>query len=384
MAGNRLGDPKPSFGYSQREAMSAKQRIGILTGGGDCPGLNAVIRAAVKHGVTDLGWEMIGVHDSFNGLLSSPYDITNLVRDSVRGILSKGGTILGTTNRGDPFAFPLKGADGSTTLVDRSRELLEAMRILELKGLICIGGDGTMRIAHRLSGLGVPVVGVPKTIDNDIEATDVTFGFHTAVQVAVDAIDRLHSTAESHDRVMVVEVMGRDCGWIATHAGIAGGADVILIPEIPYEMQRVCDKVRRRQAAGRFFSIVVVAEGAAPVGGGPTYIGETSGGMARLGGISLRVADEIQERTGLDARVSVLGHLLRGGTPSAFDRLLATRFGSAAIDLVARGGWGRMVALRGDTIASVPMEDAISRQKQVDPSGELVTTGRRLGIEFGG
>ncbi|MEO1228585.1 MAG: ATP-dependent 6-phosphofructokinase [Myxococcota bacterium] len=364
--------------------MSGKTRIGILTGGGDCPGLNAVIRAAVKHGVTDLGWEMVGIKDSFNGLLSTPYETVNLVRDSVRGILSKGGTVLGTTNRGDPFDFPMKAGDGSTTMVDRSAELVEAMRILELQGLICIGGDGTMRIAHRLSKLGVNVVGVPKTIDNDIDATDVTFGFNTAVQVATDAIDRLHSTAESHDRVMVAELMGRDCGWIALHAGIAGGADVILVPEIPYDIQRVCDKVRRRQAAGRFFSIVVVAEGAAPAGGDATYLGvSTPGGMPRLGGIGHRVAEEIAERTQLDTRVTVLGHLLRGGTPSAYDRLLATRFGSAAVRLVQDGGWGKMVALKGDRIDSVTLEEAISRLKRVEPEGEIIATGRALGIEFG-
>lgn len=364
--------------------MSTKKRIGILTGGGDCPGLNAVIRAAVKHGVSELGWEMVGIHDSFNGLLTTPYDTVNLVRDSVRGILSKGGTILGTTNRGDPFSFPMKSHDGTVTLVDRSQDLLEAMRILEIHGLICIGGDGTMRIAHRLSQLGVKVVGVPKTIDNDIAATDVTFGYNTAVQVAVDAVDRLHSTAESHDRVMVAEVMGRDCGWIALNAGMSGGADVILLPEIPYDIQKVCDKVRRRQAAGRFFSIVVVAEGAAPAGGEASYIGETVGGMARLGGIGHRVAEEIHQHTQLDTRVTVLGHLLRGGTPSAFDRLLATRFGSAAVRLVQEEGWGRMVAVRGDAIESVELEDAISNLKRVDPHGEIVETARALGIEFGG
>lgn len=365
--------------------MNAKKRIGILTGGGDCPGLNAVIRAAVKHGVTHLGWEMVGIHDSFNGLLTTPFELTHLVRDSVRGILSKGGTILGTTNRGDPFSFPVKQADGSITTVDRSEELVEALRILEIEGLICIGGDGTMRIAHRLSQLGIKVVGVPKTIDNDIEATDVTFGFSTAVQVATDAVDRLHSTAESHDRVMVVEVMGRDCGWIALHSGISGGADVILLPEIPYCIKRVCDKVRRRQAAGRFFSIVVVAEGAMPQGGGASYLGdENTGGMPRHGGIGHRVAEEIHEQTDLDTRVTVLGHLLRGGTPSSADRLLATRFGSAAVRLVEQGGWGRMVSACGDTISHVPLEDAISRLKRVDPNGEIIQTGRALGIEFGG
>ncbi len=365
--------------------MSSKRRIGILTGGGDCPGLNAVIRGAVKHGVSHLGWEILGIRDSFNGLFSRPYEVENLIRDSVRGILSKGGTILGTTNKGDPFDFPLKNADGTTSTVDRSDELVEAMRILELEGLIVIGGDGTLRIAHNLEAKGVKVVGVPKTIDNDISATDVTFGFHTAVEVATEAIDRLHSTAESHDRVMVVEVMGRDCGWIALHAGIAGGADAIIVPEIPYDIQRVCDKVRRRQAAGRFFSIVVVAEGAAPVEGHQQYIEEkVLGGMPRLGGAGAHVAREIAACTEMETRVTVLGHLLRGGTPASYDRLLATRFGSAAVQLVDQGRWGHMVALQGTRIGAVPIADAIGTPKRVDPSGEIVSAARALGIEFGG
>lgn len=365
--------------------MAKRRRIGMLTGGGDCPGLNAVIRAMVKHGVTRLGWEILGIRDSFNGLFNTPYEVVNLVRDSVRGILTKGGTILGTTNRGDPFHFPMQNADGSVAYQDRSDEIMTAMRILELEGLVVIGGDGTLKIAHRLQEKGVKVVGIPKTIDNDISATDVTFGFNTAVEVATQAIDRLHSTAESHDRVMVVEVMGRDCGWIATEAGLAGGADVILIPEIPYDIQRVCDKTRRRQAAGRFFSIVVVAEGAHPVGGTPVYQQKrVDGGMPRLGGAGAQVADAIAEHTGVETRVTVLGHLLRGGTPSSADRLLATRYGSGAVDLIRRGRWGRMVALKGTHITSVSIAEAIGTTKYVDPKGELVEAGRALGVEFGG
>jgi 6-phosphofructokinase 1 len=365
--------------------MGKQTRIGLLTGGGDCPGLNAVIRAVVKVGVTHFGYEIIGIQDSFNGLLTTPYDVAPLDRDSVRGILSKGGTILGTTNRGDPFAFPTKLPDGSTVFLDRSQELLEAMRILELDGLICVGGDGTLRIAKQLEGKGARIIGVPKTIDNDISATDVTFGFNTAVETATDAVDRLHSTAESHDRVMVIEVMGRNCGWIALHAGMSGGADVILIPEIPYDVQKVCDKVRRRQAAGRFFSIVVVAEGAFPAGGQQAFLDArpAGGGMPRLGGAGNIAAAAITECTGLETRVTVLGHLLRGGTPSSYDRLLATRFGGAAVELVGQGRWGRMVALHGSTITSVPLGDAISESKRVDPEGELVSTGRKLGVEFG-
>jgi ATP-dependent phosphofructokinase / diphosphate-dependent phosphofructokinase len=367
--------------------MVRRTRVGLLTGGGDCPGLNAVIRAVVKAGVSHFGFEIVGIRDSFNGLLSSPYEVQNMTRDSVRGILAKGGTILGTTNRGDPFAFPTPQPDGSKKLIDRSDELLEAMRILELDGLICVGGDGTLRISKKLSDKGAKIIGVPKTIDNDIAATDVTFGFNTAVEVATEALDRLVSTAESHDRVMVVEVMGRDCGWIALHSGLAAGADAILIPEIPYEIQRVCDKVRRRQAAGRFFSIVVIAEGAFPAGGERAYLdarAQTAGGMPRLGGAGAIAADAIAQKTGLETRVTVLGHLLRGGTPSSYDRLLATRFGSAAVELVEQGRWGRMVALQGAVITSVPLGDAVSKEKRVDPEGELIEAGRRLGIEFGG
>lgn len=365
--------------------LAKQRRIGILTGGGDCPGLNAVIRAVVKRGVTQLGWAVIGIRDSFNGLLSNPYEVLNLERNSVRGILSKGGTILGTTNRGDPFAFPTKNRDGTISLLDRSDEVVEAIRILELEGLIVIGGDGTLKIARGLMEKGVRVVGVPKTIDNDIEATDYTFGFHSAVEVATEAVDRLHSTAESHDRVMVVEVMGRDCGWIAVHAGIAGGADVVLIPEIPYNIQRVIDKVKRRQARGRFFSIVVVAEGAAPAGGGQIYAQEISGDgkRPRLGGAGAALAKAIEERTDLETRVVVLGHLLRGGTPSSFDRLLATRYGMGAVDLVDQGDWGQMVAIQGTAMSKVSIQTAVEKLKRVDPQGELVTAGRGLAIEFG-
>jgi phosphofructokinase-like protein len=365
---------------------SSKRRIGILTGGGDCPGLNPVIRAVVKRGVTQLGWEVVGIVDSFNGLLSSPYDVIDLSRDSVRGILTKGGTILGTTNRGHPFRFPVRNADGTITEVDRSDDLVEAMRILELEGLIAIGGDGTLEISAMLAEKGVKIVAVPKTIDNDIFGTDYTFGFNTAVEVCTEAVDRLHSTAESHDRVMVIEVMGRDCGWIAMHAGIAGGADVILIPEIDYDPQRVCDKVRRRQAAGRFFSIVVVAEGARQKGGEAILLapGGPGGAMPRLGGAGAHVARMIHERTGLDTRVTVLGHLQRGGTPSGYDRLLATRFGMGATDLVESRSWGQMVALRGDKITGVPIIECAGRQKTVDLEGDTLAAARKLGIELGG
>lgn len=363
-----------------------KRRIGILTGGGDCPGLNPVIRAIVKRGVSQLSWEVVGIRDSFNGLLSSPPRIVNLSRDSVRGILTKGGTILGTTNRGHPFRFPVRNADGTVTEIDRSDELIEAMRILELEGLVTIGGDGTLEIAAQLMEKGVDVVAVPKTIDNDIAGTEYTFGFNTAVEVCTDAIDRLHSTAESHDRVMVIEVMGRDCGWIALHAGIAGGADVIIIPEIPYDVRRVCDKVRRRQAAGRFFSIVVVAEGAVEQGGEQVLRASAAPGAIkpRLGGAADKLARQISDVTNLETRVTVLGHLQRGGTPTGYDRLLATRFGMGAADLVERGEWGKLVCLRSDRIVGVPINEVAGKLKTVNPDGDIVGAARKLGIEVGG
>ena len=365
--------------------MSDKRRIGILTSGGDCPGLNPVIRAVVKRGVTQLGLEVFGIRDSYNGLLSSPYRVMNLGRDAVRGILTRGGTILGTTNHGSPFAFPMKQASGEIVYVDRSREVVEAVRILELEGVIMVGGDGSLKIAHQFMEMGVPMIGVPKTIDNDIAATDYTFGFNTAVEVATEAIDRLQSTAESHDRVMVCEVMGRDAGWIALHAGIAGGADVILVPELPFDLARVCDKLKRRVAAGRLSSIVVVAEGAAESTFGQSIVehGDGGGRMPRLGGAGAYVAKSIQERTGIETRVTVLGHLQRGGTPSAYDRLLATRYGFGAVELVREKRWGEMVALKGTEIVGVPIIDVVGRIKTIDPNGQTVQAAKGLGIEFG-
>jgi len=363
-----------------------KRRIGINTGGGDCPGLNAVIRAVVKRGVTQLGWEVVGIRDAFNGLLQTPFDIVELNRDSVRGILAKGGTILGTTNRGDPFDWATHNHDGTVTYRDRSDDLVEAMRILELEGMIAVGGDGTLKICQRLAEKGVNIVAVPKTIDNDISGTDYSFGFNTSVEVCTEAIDRLHSTAESHDRVMVIEVMGRDCGWIALYAGMAGGADVIIIPELPYDPQRIVDKVRRRQAKGRFFSVVVVAEGATAVGEEMIYQAPAGPGgqKARLGGAGQHLANMLETRTKMETRVTVLGYLQRGGRPSGYDRILATRFGMGAVDLVERNEWGQMVALRGAEMGSVPIADIAGRVKKVDPNGETANAARKLGIELGG
>ena len=349
-------------------------RIGILTGGGDCPGLNAVIRAAARTLIRDYDIEVVGIQLGFEGLLTK--SIVPLTLDSIRGILPKGGTLLRTTNRGNPFEFP--GADG--VVEDRSDKVIQNVHELGIDGCIAIGGDGTLRIAQRLCDKGIPMVAVPKTIDNDLAATDYTFGFHTAVAVATDAVDRLHTTAESHDRVMILEVMGRNAGWIALASGIAGGADIILIPEIPYRPVWIVDMIRDRQAEGAKFDIIVVAEGAKRVGGEEAYLDKAT---RRLGGIAYQVAADIQQHIDLEIRVTVLGHIQRGGSPIAFDRILASRFGKAAADLVAQKNFGQMVAVRGDNIISVPIRDAVSRPKYVDPAGELVSTARSLGISFG-
>jgi phosphofructokinase-like protein len=357
-------------------------RIAISTGGGDAPGLNAVIRAAVLSAI-GRGWEVLGVKRGYYGLLGED-EIVLLTRESVRGIAHLGGTILRTTNRGNPFAFPVTQDDGSVRLVDRSREVIENMRRLGIDALVSIGGDGSLAIAQRFYELGVRVVGVPKTIDNDVGGTVTTFGFDTAVSTAIDAIDKLHTTAESHDRVIVMEVMGRHAGFIALHAGVAGTADVILIPEIPYDIEKVCEKIRSRDRAGRHFSIVVVAEGAYPAGGVESVQGESLPGQdRRIGGIAGRIAWEIQQRTGKEARSLVLGHLQRGGMPTGYDRLLATRFGGAAVEAVAAEKWGHMVALRSPDIVTVPIADALAVPKRVDPNHDIVRTARATGISFG-
>jgi ATP-dependent phosphofructokinase / diphosphate-dependent phosphofructokinase len=350
------------------------KRIGILTGGGDCPGLNAVIRAAVRTLVREHEIEAVGIQLGFEGLLTK--SIVPLSLESIRGILPKGGTLLRTTNRGNPFEFPL--SDGRC--VDRSQEVVENIRELGIDGIIAIGGDGTLRIAQKLCDLGIPMVAVPKTIDNDLAATDYTFGFHTAVAVATDAVDRLHTTAESHDRVMILEVMGRNAGWIALYSGIAGGADIILVPEIPYRPEEIVRSIRERSAEGAKFDIMVVAEGAKRVGGEEAYLDKAT---RRLGGIAYQVAADIQQHIDLEIRVTVLGHIQRGGSPIAFDRILASRFGVMAAELIAKKQFGRMVALRSDDIISVPIRDAVSRPKYVDPHGQMVQTARNLGMSFG-
>jgi ATP-dependent phosphofructokinase / diphosphate-dependent phosphofructokinase len=332
-------------------------RVGVLTGGGDCPGLNAVIRAVVRRGLAAGGHSFVGFRHGWAGALED--DAIELTLQSTAGILPRGGTILGTS-RTNPYA---RGADGTALI----RATMEARGI---DALIPIGGEDTLGVALRLHLEGVPIVGVPKTIDNDIDGTDVTFGFQTAVQIVTDAIDRLHTTAESHNRVMVVEVMGRHAGWIATHAGIAGGADAILVPERPFDVEQVVAHLRRRHERGRSFSIVVVAEGATPRAGTlQTRSGtETDAfGHARLGGIGVTLEGELERRTGFEARVTILGHVQRGGTPVAFDRVLATRFGVAAMDAVARARFGSMVALRGTEIVEVALEQALREPKLLDP-----------------
>ncbi|MFT7617768.1 MAG: phosphofructokinase-like protein [Planctomycetota bacterium] len=355
--------------------MSNKQRtIAINTGGGDCPGLNAVIRSIVKRGRIHLNWKIIGIEDSFNGLLEDKMRIMDLTRSSIAGALTRGGTILGTTNRGNPF---------DVNGVDRSDRIVERLNELGCEGLIALGGDGSMAICHQLAEkFGLKVIGVPKTIDNDLKGTDETFGFNSAVEFATLAVDRLHSTAESHDRIMVLEVMGRDAGFIALHAGVAGGADAILIPEIPFDLDIVAKTVMDRQAMGRHFSIVVVAEGAYPKGGGRVEDGK--GGVAgHLGGVGRYVSEKLSELTGIDSRETVLGHLQRGGIPTAYDRILASRLGNHAVDLVEAGRWGRMVVMENHKVSSIPMVEAIGGTRNVAPESDLVATARNVGITFG-
>jgi 6-phosphofructokinase 1 len=331
-------------------------RIGVLTGGGDCPGLNAVIRAIVRKGISVHGHEFVGYRYGWAGVLSG--DAMDLTLDSTRGILHRGGTILGSS-RTNPYK-----EDGG---LDRVRGSMERHR---LDALIPIGGEDTLGVARRLSDDGVDVVGVPKTIDNDLAGTDVTFGFQTAVQIATDAIDRLHTTAESHNRVMVCEVMGRHAGWIAVHSGLAGGADAILVPERPFDLEEVCAHLRRRHESGRSFSIVVVAEGATPRDGAVISEHESKDafGHVRLGGIAVQLEKEIEARTGYETRMTILGHVQRGGTPVAYDRVLGTRFGVAAVDAVTEGAFGMMVALRGTAIECVPLDEALAAPKLIDPA----------------
>ena len=359
--------------------MPSIKRIGVLTGGGDAPGLNAVIRAVVKS-ACNAGIEVVGLEDSFDGLLD-PKRSRNLTPREVTGILRLGGTILGTTNRGNPFEYPINTPEGT---VDYSDRVVDTFNKMGLQALVVIGGDGSLSIAHQFYLKGIPVVGVPKTIDNDIVGTTSCFGFDTAVAFAADAIDRLHTTAEAHKRIMVVEVMGRYAGWIALQGGIAGGADVILMPEIPFDLEKVTAAIKRRESFGAKFSIIVVAEGAKPVGGKLTIREEAHAGyVERLGGVGIIVADQLEDMTGREARCVVLGHLQRGGGPTAFDRVLATRFGGAAVELIRRGVFGKMVANNPPDIVPIPLADVVGRTKTVPLDSDLVKTARALGVSLG-
>ena len=357
------------------------ERIGILTGGGDCPGLNAVIRAVVKS-ATRLGWETIGFHGGYEGLLA-PVSYRALDHLEMGALLTAGGTVLGTSNRG---RFAAKTGHGQKTgipleILDEAKRNFDA---LGLRALICVGGDGSLTIAQRLFEHGIPVVGVPKTIDNDLEATTITFGFDSAVACATDALDRLHTTAASHNRVIVLEVMGRYAGWIAAHAGIAGGGDIILIPEIPFNYDSICRKIAEREAMGRLFTLIVVAEGARAQGGDFVTKDSTAKDReVRLGGIGGVVAEEVGQRTGKETRVVVLGHLQRGGGPTTFDRLLCTRFGVKAVQLVQEGKFGYMAASCPPDTVAVPITQAIGRLRTVPPDGDIVRTARALGLSFG-
>ena len=353
--------------------MALIRSIGISTGGGDAPGLNAVIRAAVKAAILKYKWKVIGIPDGFDGLIYPERTHALTLRD-VSGILPRGGTILGTTNRGNPFQYKTI-ENGKEVVRDISGEVIANSAKLGIDATIVIGGDGSQRIALELFQKGMPVVGVPKTIDNDLSATDITFGFDTALHTATDAVDKIHSTAEAHHRVMIVEVMGRDAGWIALEAGIAGGAHVILIPEISFSVQKICEYVLEREKYGKRFTIVVVAEG--------VKLPPELKHMSRGGAVGNLVGDAIGLCANKEVRVTVLGHVQRGGSPSPFDRVLATRFGVAAVDLIAAGGFGKMVCLRGDNVTSVPIADAVGQMKAVDPQGGLVAAARAIGISFG-
>ena len=357
------------------------KKMAVLTGGGDAPGLNAVLRAVVKSARLNYGWEVFGVRDGFDGFLTED-GVFPLRLEDVRGILPRGGTILGTANRGNPFARKVM-RDGVEVVEDISGQMFDRIRALSLDALIVIGGDGTLHIAQEFYEQGISVIGVPKTIDNDVGGTEVTFGFDTALGIATEAIDRLHTTAESHHRVMVLELMGRDAGFIALHAGVSGGADVILIPEIPFRYESILNKIHARNESGRHFSIVVVSEGARPQGGEQVLSRPGDAVFVpRLGGISYKVGQYIESQ-GYETRVTVLGHIQRGGTPTAFDRWLATRYGAEAVRAAVRGCFGCMVNLQNARVGHIPLAEALAVPKRVDVQGDAVRTAREIGISFG-
>ncbi len=358
------------------------KHVGILTGGGDCPGLNAVIRAVTKSLILRYGIKVTGIEDGFDGLVerrTRPLDY-----DSVSGILQVGGTILGTSNKSNPFRHAIQ-KDDEIEYQDRSGEVIDYIDELGLDGLVCIGGDGTMAISKKLIEKGVPVVGVPKTIDNDIVGTDITFGFDSAVTVAAEAMDRIHTTAQSHHRIMLVEIMGRYAGWLALFSGMAAGADVILVPEIDYDLEVICDYVHKRGQKGRRFSIVAVAEGAKSQGGEMTVQRrvKTSPDQVRLGGVAVKLGQDIEDQTGLETRATILGHLQRGGTPTPFDRVLATRYGVAAAELIGDNNWNLMVALHGDHIGTVAIEEIGGKVRKIEPDSILLRTAESVGTCLG-
>lgn len=363
-----------------------KKRILVATGGGDCPGLNAVLRGLVKRASQERDWEIIGSYQAFDGILWEPMELIQLDQKKVSGIHVKGGTIIGTTNKGGPFAWPVKDQYGNWTTVDRSDELIRKLQYQNIEAVINIGGDGSQIISQQLFEKGLNIIGVPKTIDNDLAGTDFTFGFQTAVEVATDAVDKLVTTAESHNRIFILEVMGRDAGWISLHSAVAGGAEVCLIPEIPYKVEKIQERIHSRIQRGRGFVIIVIAEGAKPIGGDvvSTSSGEIGYAHKHLGGAASRLKKELQEAgSEEDIRVSILGHLQRGGTPSPYDRILATQFGVKAFEMVLDKDYGKMVSYKHPDIVSVPIRDVISNPNNVGKDDQLLKTARGLGMVMG-
>lgn len=362
--------------------MKKSRRIGILTGGGDCPGLNAVIRGVAKKAILEHQMEIIGIEDGYEGLIHNRHRRLGFM--DVSGILTLGGTILGTSNRANPYKY-ISRKQGKDVVEDVSRHVVNTFKDLDLECLVCIGGDGTLKIASRLQKDGVPIIGVPKTIDNDIRGTDITFGFDTAVQIATEGIDRIHTTAQAHHRIMIVEVMGRNTGWIALHAGVAGGGDVILIPEIPYHLEAISQRVKERSRKGKRFSLIVVAEGAKPVGGQVVIkkLAQDASEPVRLGGISFVLADQIERMTGLEARALVMGHLQRGGTPTASDRVLATELGTKVVDMIVDRAYGYMVGVKSHDLINVSLEEVAQGPRLIPLDYPLIESARSVGTCFG-
>ncbi len=365
--------------------MEKPKKLLVLTGGGDCPGLNAVIRGIAKRARKEKNWEVYGSVEAFNGVFSNPPELIKLTRSRTGGIHVRGGTILRTTNKGNPIHFPVAQPDGTLKFIDRSEELVKRIKELGFDAVINIGGDGSQKISQALFKKGLNVIGVPKTIDNDLSSTDMTFGFQTAVQIATDSFDKLVTTAESHDRVMIMEVMGRDAGWIALHTAIAGGAEICLIPEIPYDVNKIVKRIQSRYVNGKGFVNIVISEGAkAKDGSIVSSQGSKGSEHVRLGGVAYQLSKQLKD-AGCEAEIreTVLGHLQRGGGPTAFDRVLATLFGVKAVELLLEGNFGRMVALKNNTIASVTLEEATEKYNFVDKNGYLVKAAKGLGISFG-